>query len=203
MCRDHDHGSGPWEYIPSPLELLVAVGPYLLGCISGISALFIVLWNIFGTIGLQYASAIVFGPFTICLVRMLLLDPPPSRTKLAKKHCRIAEERERIMGKQDEIADHLAQALRFKTTTFQMDGLSPEKAKKLLSEKAGGLTDMQAFFRRTYPVLHEKFQPILINKHTLMFEIKGSDPSLKPWLMYVKIICSCPLREICCNADSD
>ena len=155
MCKEHEHGSGPWEYVPSAFELFLSVGPYLLSRVGIIISIYFALFAIFGFDGLKYASAILLGPLVVCSAKLAVMDPSPSEQAMAKKHERIAEERERIMGKKDEIAEHLAQALRFKTISFQANGMAAEVANVLQEQKDSELTGMREHFKQTYPMLHE------------------------------------------------
>jgi acetylornithine deacetylase/succinyl-diaminopimelate desuccinylase-like protein len=123
----------------------------------------------------------------------LALKAPLSEAVLQHKYARLDVERKRIMGKQNKIAENLAAALKFKTITHMTQGLTPEVVEKLNAQRADALTGLRGFFLRTFPILHKKYPPIHINTHTLIFELKGSDASLKPYLLYAhQDVVPCP-----------
>lgn len=70
-------------------------------------------------------------------------------------------------------AEHLSQALRFKTVSHQ------DISKMDLSQ----FSAFEAFLEETYPLVHEKLEKITINKHGLVFRWQGKDSSRRVLLI--------------------
>jgi carboxypeptidase PM20D1 len=194
MCRDHDHGAPPWEHNPSPAELLRALGPFLGSCAAALFAFFVLLKSVVGDQALLVLVSLMATVLSVAITRALFVEPFLTPAEMAARASKIDEEvRSRVLGNQDAIAERLAKALCFKTVSYQLTSLPEAKAKDLMQQKATALEGLHKYFAESFPALHKSFPPVKINKHSLVFEFKGSDPKLKPWLMYAHMdVVPCP-----------
>jgi hypothetical protein len=160
--------------------MLHALGPYVLTVVAGILAVETIALLI-GGMAIGVANAFLFAPIAFAIFRTITLANPDANAIPRDGVCDDA--RDRIMEQKDKLASHLAQALRCKTISHDVEGLPAGTAAKLQAEKAAGLKQLREYFKQTYPVLHESYPPVHINEHTLVFELKGSSPELKPYLL--------------------
>lgn len=73
----------------------------------------------------------------------------------------------------DSAVSHLSQSIQFRTVSYQDPSLTD-------STQFEGFI---SFIEATFPLVHSRLTKERINDYALLFELKGSDPSLKPVLM--------------------
>ena len=73
----------------------------------------------------------------------------------------------------DSVINHLSEAIQFRTVSYQESSL-------IDSTQFEGFV---SFLEKTFPLVHSQIGKERINDYALLYEWKGSDPSLKPILM--------------------
>ena len=92
---------------------------------------------------------------------------------------------------QDFIAQHLAEAIRYKTISFQKapkgeafrcTTISSQNT-RLEEDEAKPFDKFHDFLRNTYPKVHSTLTKEVINQHSLLYTWEGTDSALKPILI--------------------
>jgi acetylornithine deacetylase/succinyl-diaminopimelate desuccinylase-like protein len=163
-------------------------------CAAALFSFFLLLKSLVGEQALLVFVSLMTTILSVAITRALLVGSGPTPASMAARRSRIDEEvRSRVLGNQDAIAERLAKALCFKTVSHQLTSLPKSKADDLMQQKATALEGLHNYFAESFPVLHKHFPPVKVNRHSLVFEFKGSDAKLKPWLMYAHMdVVPCP-----------
>ena len=75
----------------------------------------------------------------------------------------------------DRAAQHLSEAIQFKTVTFKGGDPAPDAA--------GPWLELHDWLATTYPRVHAELTKRIVADYSLLFEWQGSDPSLDPLIL--------------------
>lgn len=117
----------------------------------------------------QFLGFALLALLAVLVARTLLL--PPALLSAAEPKLPEAIDAQRV-------AEHLGQAVRFKTIALQVGASETE-----LAASRNAFNDMQDWLLQTYPLLAANSQLEVIGDGSLLFTWKGSNPQLEPVLL--------------------
>uniref|UniRef100_T1K6Q8 Peptidase M20 dimerisation domain-containing protein n=1 Tax=Tetranychus urticae TaxID=32264 RepID=T1K6Q8_TETUR len=122
-----------------------------------------------GYSALRLIFALVFGLFVICVLRALILFPEPK----SPEPCEVSADHQPIT-KEHGIIERFQEALKIKTVAWDIHSYDTQE-----------LIKMRHFIEKNYPTLHSSslVKRTIIGNYSLVYEIKGSDPKLKPYML--------------------
>lgn len=116
---------------------------------------------------------LAFRVASVLLILLVVLFVGVLSRTLAFRSRQVRFPASTIQVDRNAMAEHLAQAIRFRTISFQVP------AHHYDAQFAG----LHEFFRRTYPRMHAALDREVVNRWSLLYTWKGRDPSLPPVLL--------------------